>query len=175
MEDIYEPDEDSYLILNFLPLYAPGKRILDMGTGSGILALECLRFSNDVVAADINPSALQIAKKKFGTRALVIESDLFSRIQRQFDLILFNPPYLPNAPYGSKATDGGKRGSELIAKFLKQAGSHLDPGGIILLVFSSLTKKREVDRLITENGFKSKTLAEKHLFYETLYLYELKK
>src|SRR3989338_8989568 len=88
---LYEPGDDSFLIISFIKKYAKGS-ILDLGTGTGILAKEAMKYSSDVLAADINPKAVSYGKKQ-GIKA--VKSDLFSNIKGKFDLIIFNPPYLP--------------------------------------------------------------------------------
>lgn len=163
---IYEPREDSFLIKEYIKGYAKGK-ILDIGTGSGILALEALKYSKDVLAVDVNPEAVNEANKK-GLNAKV--SDLFSNVKGKFDLIIFNPPYLPEDPKeddeSKLATTGGKRGCEIIEKFLKKAKKHLNKGGVILLLFSTLSG--DVEGLIKKYKFNYKLLEEKPLFFEKL-------
>ena len=172
MEDIYTPSEDTFLILRHIKEYARDKSVLDMGTGSGILAIEALRYASRVVAADSNPKALEHVAQK-AKEIELIETDLFSNIADSFDLIIFNPPYLPEDEYGSKATDGGKEGYETILRFLREARGHLNTNGIILLVFSSHSGKLRIDTAIQELGYTFKELERKSLFFETLYLYEI--
>ena len=91
-EDIvYEPAEDSFLLAEQVKKYAKGK-VLDLGTGSGILAETALINTKEVLATDINEEAVKRLKQK-GINARF--SDLFSHITEKFNLIIFNPPYLP--------------------------------------------------------------------------------
>ncbi len=164
---IYEPAEDSFLLEEQVKKYAKGK-VLDMGAGSGIQS-EAAKNS-DVLAADINPEVVSYLKKK-GIKA--IESDLFSNIKGKFDLIIFNPPYLPKDKREPKdssiSTAGGEKGNEIIERFLKQAKNYLKKDGKILMVFSSLTP--DIDKIIEKYNYKYKKLSEKSLFFETLYVY----
>ncbi|MEN7981944.1 MAG: Rossmann-like fold-containing protein [Nanoarchaeota archaeon] len=90
----------------------------------------------------------------------------------RFDVIIFNPPYLPedkNEPENSKlATTGGKKGSELINKFLQDAKKYLKENGKIFLLTSSLTQG------IDFKGYEIEILAKKKLFFEELFVWELR-
>ncbi len=163
---IYEPAEDSLLLKKFIKKYASG-RVLDMGTGSGILALEAMKYSKHVEACDINKDAVEFAKSK-GVRSYV--SDLFSNVSGKFDLIIFNPPYLPEDKYDKeKDTTGGKKGNETLIRFFKDARRFLNKNGKILIVASSLTP--DAEKIIISNKFKFKILGEEKMFFEVLKAY----
>jgi release factor glutamine methyltransferase len=169
---MYEPREDSYLICSVVGKYAKGN-VLDMGTGSGIIANEVLKNNvQKVVAVDIDPEVIEYVKKRFGNKVKCIQSDLFSDIHERFDIIFFNPPYLPyEHEQELKHTDliGGKKGNEVVEKFLKEAPKFLNKEGKIILLLSSLTKRRGLF-----NRYIKKIITRKRLFFETLYVYELK-
>ncbi len=136
---IYEPREDSFLLQKYVGKYARGK-VLDIGTGSGIHALTAMEKTKDVLAVDIDEYSVIYAKNK-GVNA--IQSDLFENIKGKFDLIIFNPPYLPKEAMEnkevSKLVSGGRVGNEIINDFLKKVRDHLSSDGKILLSFSSLS------------------------------------
>ncbi len=168
---VYEPREDSFLILKHVKDYARG-RVLDMGTGSGILAEESLKYTDKVLAADIDPEA----GKEVSEGVCFVESDLFSNINGKFDLIMFNAPYLPkDKEIDDPALYGGKDGHEIIERFVSDASRFLKDDGKILLVFSSLTDKEKVDTIIYENLLVKKQIDDKKLFFEKLYLYCIEK
>jgi len=159
---IYTPREDSYLIENQVKKYAKDKSFLDIGTGSGILALSAQSFgAKSVLASDINQESVN-SVNKLKLPIQVIQSDLFSNIRGKFDLIAFNPPYLPKDENEDEksalSTSGGKLGDELVLRFLNNAGNRLASNGNILLLLSSLTPR---ERIIS-------TLKNKHLNYEIL-------
>ena len=176
---IYEPREDSFLMEKAVKKYAYGK-VLDMGTGSGIQAIAAAKNKKvrSVIAVDINKEAvmdtLQNAMKE-GIPISVQQSNLFENLDEKFDTIIFNPPYLPSDPKLKDLTlDGGKKGYELIQKFLKQAKKHLEKKGIILLLFSSLTDKDKVEDILTKNKYKYKEIDKLNLDFEELYIYSIK-
>lgn len=165
---MYGPREDSFLLQKHIKDYARG-RILEIGTGSGILALEAAKYSKDVTACDINPEAIKKLRKSKKIKFIV--SDLFSDIEGKFDLIIFNPPYLPSVEIEDIEIDGGKNGTEIIGMFLKQAKDHLNKGGKILLLCSSLNKN--IEKLFKKYNYKSKLIGQESFFFERLFVYEL--
>ena len=107
---IYQPREDSYLIQKHVRKYAEG-RVLDMGTGSGILAKEAASSPNvrEVVAVDINKKVIDKLNKEFSEeitkskqKIKLLKSDLFSKVDGTFNLIICNPPYLPQDKISGK-------------------------------------------------------------------------
>src|SRR5674476_606804 len=92
---VYVPDADTYLLLDAARLeVVAGDRVLEVGTGCGLIAAELARIAG-VVATDINPHAALCAKKR-GLE--VIQGDLFCGIRSTFDLVLFNPCLLYTSP-----------------------------------------------------------------------------
>lgn len=176
MSDVYQPAEDSFLIgdvvKRFLSVKKP-RRVLDMGSGTGYLAEICVKNGvnqEDLVLVDKNKDAIKILKNKF-PRAEVLESDLFSKVRGKFDLIIFNPPYLPKderEPESSRlATTGGDRGSEVLNKFLKDSVNFLESNGKIFVLTSNLTE--EVDF----RDYKKRIIERKKIFMEELFVWEL--
>jgi len=172
---IYKPREDSFLLVKELKKYAKGKSVLDIGCGSGIQGKAALASgASSVLFADINQEAVRELKKE-GLNA--IESDLFLNIKQKFDIIAFNPPYLPEEKKEDKesslTTSGGKKGDEITLKFLKQAKSHLNKAGIILLVLSSLTPKAKIIDLIKKQKMKQEILVKESFFMESLEVWKI--
>ena len=169
----YLPEEDSYFLSEFVKefteKYKP-KKILDMGSGSGIQAEISLKSGakpENLTLADINKDAIKPLKKKF-PKSEVVHSDLFQNIEKKFDLIIFNPPYLPTSKFDNKTdTTGGRKGSETINKFLKQAEKHLTKKGKILLLTSSFTKGIDFGR------YKKNLSGREKLFFEELMVWNL--
>ena len=181
--EIYDPREDSILLAEQVRKHAFGK-VLDFGAGSGIQAVEASAKTDveSVLAVDINKNAVEKFAKIIKDEKLVKiktrVSDMFSKIKKgeEFDTIIFNPPYLPEDPnmkVKDIALEGGKKGYESIEKFLKKAKKHLAKKGIILMIFSSLTKKRKVSEIIKKSKFKFEELSSQRIFFEDLYVYKI--
>jgi len=175
--NVYQPVEDSYLLAKTLNFFLKSKeksiKILDLGSGSGIQAEICRKQGfKDILTSDINEEAIKcLIKKKFKS----IKSNLFEKIQGKFDLILFNPPYLPEdkrEPLGSKiSTTGGKKGYELILKFLEQSKNHLNDSGQIIFLISSLTHPKIIIKKAKDLGYEIQQMNKKELFFESLFVY----
>jgi release factor glutamine methyltransferase len=147
-DTVYEPAEDSYLLIDAALNEIAGSkqrlRILEIGTGSGIVTSAMLRDAPEhrYAATDISPHAVTCAR---ANRVPVVRADLFRGLRGRFDLIIFNPPYLPTAPdervdgWLDYAWNGGDDGRSVIDRFLERAQAFLADRGSILLLLSSLT------------------------------------
>ncbi len=171
MDEVYEPSEDSFLLLDAIPNFSR-KRVLEMGCGSGVIAVELALRGNTVTAVDINPRAvdatLNLAEER-GVEIRALTGNLFSAVSGLYDVIVFNPPYLPCPPEEDPAVCGGER-DEVIHAFLQEAWKHLSPGGRIYLLVSSLN---DADRLRSTHPYRWKLLAERKMAFHTLFVYEL--
>jgi release factor glutamine methyltransferase len=167
---IYAPSDDSLLMIDVvarLPLI--GKRVLDIGTGSGILGLYCAMHGAKVTASDIDEAAIEQvdrAAEALGVQINLRLSDLFSNIPDRFDLILFNPPYLPSVGVNDRSVDGGVAGTILTDRFLEALPSHLGRRAEAFLLLSSLNDPASVQLRHTKLEFS--TVARKSLFFEEL-------
>ncbi len=172
---VYFPREDSLTLAEIIEkISTNGKNVLDMGCGSGFLAILMARNKAIVTAADINPEAIAIAEKNAainGINITVIHSNLFENIRDKFDLIVFNPPYLPFGPYDLQWSGG----IDIIERFLKDAKSHLKEHGKIIFLASTLTaQEKEITALIEKNGYKYAVLTRKKVPWEELVVFEAK-
>lgn len=156
-DQVYLPREDTYLLARAaLKEAREGDLILEVGTGSGYVS-RCLQESGArVIATDINPHAVEMA----GSEGLdVLRADLFRGLKGPFDLVLFNPPYLPTRPeeriddWFEYALDGGPTGRMVIERFAGDISGILSPAGRVLIIISSLTGCSEVSDLFRRQGF----------------------
>lgn len=178
--DVYEPGDDTFLLAENLDV-GENERVMDVGTGCGILAILAALKASWVLAVDINPSAVRCARVN-ARRNGVLEKidflcgDLFRPLKEEafFDLILFNAPYLP-AEKESKdwieyAWSGGKSGRKIIDRFLNSISSYLKRGGRLLLVQSSLSNVDKSMLMLRELGFKAEIIDERRFLFETIVL-----
>jgi release factor glutamine methyltransferase len=181
-ENVYEPAEDSFLFAENLSVKRDCE-VVDMGTGCGILAVTAAKKARRVVAIDVNPYAVKCAKNNaetngVGSRVSFIQGDLFGplRTRKEFDLILFNAPYLPSEEneknsWTGWAWAGGVSGRNVIDRFLCEAPDHLRLGGEIMLMQSTLSDVEQTLRNLKKRGLEAKVVAEQDLpFFESIVL-----
>ena len=173
LPDVYQPCDDTYLLMeSALNEVRPTDSVLEIGTGCGVIAKRIAERARCVIATDKNPRAVENAKLN-GVEAIM--GDLFADLDSQFDLIIFNPPYLPSgrdvpSDWQTHAWDGGPSGREVIVRFLSQVGNYLTQKGRVLLVISSITGYKEVTKLMHAQFGIVKAIAERKFFFETLYV-----
>jgi release factor glutamine methyltransferase len=172
---VYPIREDTLLLLDAAAEeIRASDRVLEVGIGSGYIAAHLQGRVTSLLATDVNPHAAGMAKKG-GTE--VIRTDLMTGICGVFDLILFNPPYLPTQQeeriedWLEYALDGGPSGREVIARFAKQAVTVLAPQGRILLLISSLTGQKEVESIFERLGMAGQIVMESEIEGEILFVY----
>jgi len=174
--DVYSPGEDSILLAEEINPN-PDDRVLDVGTGTGFLALKAAKRAKYVLAMDINEKAVECARTNAELNGLdniqVLKSDLFERVEGTFELILFNPPYLPTEPWEpvddyALSWDGGGDGRKVINRFLDEVSNYLAPGGRIITLGSSLSDYNKTIEILEEKYFDVNVLSRKKLDFEEL-------
>jgi release factor glutamine methyltransferase len=122
-----------------LPLV--GKRILDVGTGSGAVGIYASLAGGHVTACDINPAAIALAQENAAlnrAKMTILYSNLFESLEGQlFDYILFNVPFYPKVPLNSfEAAFNAGENYETIRRFATQLPMHLSDDGQAIVIFS---------------------------------------
>jgi release factor glutamine methyltransferase len=160
-----------------------GLQVVDVGTGTGILALAAARAGAlSVVAVDINPAAVEAAQENaringVGDRVTAILSDLLSAVprERDFDVIISSPPSFPGEPrnIADRAWHAGPDYRD-IADLFEQARARLAPGGAMYLLLSSDSDLARLGALMTAADFRVRAVAHRSIFIETFTVYELR-
>ncbi len=175
-ENIYEPREDSLLLAAELEKILEKEKIksvLEIGCGSGLLSIIAAKSGCDVVAADINTAAVECAERNAELNSVKIKTvraNLFDNLEGKFDLIVFNPPYLPEEQTEESRVWAGGKNLEVIAEFIKEAKRYLKYGGRVLVVISSLSNPEGVLKEFTDNDFGAKIIAEQKIHWEKLFV-----
>ena len=132
--------------------------IVDVGTGSGIIAICAARSlaAAQVAAIDVSPAALAVARENAATHGVAeriewFESDLFAGVpaERRFDFVVSNPPYVSSAEFAKlaptvknfeprQALEAGPQGTEVIERLIPAAAERLNTGGWLLIEISPM-------------------------------------
>lgn len=169
---VYRPAEDSLLLLRTIDL-EPGERFLEVGTGTGLIALHAARVA-PTTATDANPAAVRLARAnaaRNGISLSLVCTDLAAGLRGPFDVVAFNPPYLEGRPRDDldRAWQGGRRGADVTIRFLDDLGRILAPGGraYLLLSRANVPARRAAER------FAVRIVGSEKLFFEQLDVLEL--
>lgn len=175
-DDVYPPSEDSFLLIESFDVFR-GESVLEIGCGSGIVSLHCASNGALVTAVDINEKAVECTAENFrrnGLEADVRLSDLYDNVKGVFDTVVFNLPYLPVSEDGllERAWSGGPDGIGPLPRLIRGGEKHLEHGGRIIVVVSSLMDGDGLSSVI--GGMECTELGRLPLFFETLRVLELR-
>ena len=154
-----------------------GATVLDLGTGSGVLAVAAARSARSVVAVDIDPAAVRCARinallNGVEDRVEVREGDLFDPVAgERFDVVLCNPPFYRGEP--RTPLDGALFSTDFAERFSGALSLHLTPQGFALVVLSSDGDIAGFEAAFRDAGLTFQTVAERDLVSERVRLYRL--
>ncbi len=176
-EGVYSPSDDTFLLVELIDLKGD-ERVLEIGCGSGFISLHCASKGCETTSVDISKKAVENTLCNAERNDLEIDakvSDIFSELSGSWDVIIFNPPYLPKERdiEHDFRWDGGERGDETLLNFLSEADNYLEKEGIVYLIYSDRAPTDDIEKMIDEKYSsvqkKSKTFA-----FETIYAVKLR-
>lgn len=154
--DVLIPRPETEIVVEEALAFAavhPCHTIVDVGTGSGCLAVAIAHALPSVLAlaVDVSAAALEVARRNAARHAVedrvtLLQADVLDGVKGRFDLIVSNPPYVPEADAAVMQEDvvryepytalfGGRSGFEVIERLLEQSADHLAPGGQLIVEF----------------------------------------
>jgi release factor glutamine methyltransferase len=183
--EVYDPAEDSFLLLEALHIDS-NDTILELGTGCGIIALDCARRGFHIVCTDINPFAVQLTRCNIERNQRLLrgsieirQGNLFSVLHENelFNVIIFNPPYLPTKKqekvggWFDIATDGGWNGLRVTKQFIQGLKKHLLDTSRAYFIFSSLSSRLTLEHYLKNERLSSWIVARRKFDGEELDVY----
>ena len=169
---VFRPPSDSWLLADLVRESGAARdaKVLDVFTGSGILAVAAaLAGARETTAVDLSRRAVLTARinaRLNGVRVRGLRGDVFEPVRgRRFDLVLANPPYVPSeddelpARGRARAWEAGTDGRALLDRFCPAVAEHLEPGGRVLIVQSSLSGEAETCDALAATGLETRVVA----------------
>jgi release factor glutamine methyltransferase len=168
---VFQPLSDSWMLADALRAHAPapGAAVLDLCTGSGMLAVQAALLGARATAVDVLRRALLSARLNAllnGVRVQTLHGWLFSGLEgERFDTIVSNPPYVPSrsdalpARGPRRAWDAGRDGRALLDPLCQEVARHLRPGGSVLIVHSSVCGIERTLEELTRQGLDADVVA----------------
>jgi release factor glutamine methyltransferase len=165
---VFRPPSDTWMLAKVLESEIADRRdseVLDLCTGTGALAIVAARAGASATAIDISRRAVvnvRLNARANGVRVRTRRGDLFEPVAgRQFDVIVTNPPYVP-APDGrlpehglERAWQAGLDGRVLIDRICSEVAPHLAPGGVVLIVQSTINGEDETCARLVDAGLEA--------------------
>lgn len=159
----FPPYLDSSLVIGSMRI-DPDDEVLEVGTGSGVIALAAAKTARRVVATDLNPAAVQTARlnaRRLDARLEIVEADLFPAPEAgPFDVVVFNPPYTDHAAEDAVERSVWDPGHLTVRRFLQGLPKYLRPGGRLYLGWADFADLSFVESLITSQGGRFQRLGE---------------
>lgn len=180
---VYPPSEDTFLLVDALRREPVFGRALELCCGSGVVGLSVAGRLDSIVAVDLNPWAVKNTRINYENNGLseklyAVVGDLFSPLGRStFDLIIMNPPYLPDeagAPVDI-SWSGGVRGRRVIDQFLDELGDFLSTSGNALFLQSDLNGIEDSLDLIRSRGMEGRVVRSAGFSFERIVVIQLRR
>lgn len=175
--DVYEPCDDTWLLATEVQANLKTEdSFLEVGCGAGLVSMAAAQVCRLAVATDMNPFAVNLAAqnaKKNGLTLHAVQTDLMAGLHHPFDVVAFNPPYLPTTEEDkvegplNLAFDGGETGLDTVLEFVKQLWWQ---PRVILIVHSSLAPTAPLVEALKELGYRDEVVAQHKDFYEAIFV-----
>lgn len=176
--EVYVPSDDTLLLARAVHAEVrPGQSFLEVGCGAGFVAMVAARAGAHVTATDLNPHAVELARhnaRQNGLRVEAVQADLLEGLEGPFDLVAFNPPYLPTAADEvvpgllNLAFDGGVDGNGTVLRFARQLGALRVRPATVLVVHSTLSDPKPLADAMAALGYGMDMAATERLAFEEL-------
>ena len=167
-------------LLDFMDQFdLKGKKILELGAGSGLISFITEKKGALVTASDLSTVAikgLQFNREKLQSTVTIIKSDLFDEIpEQQFDFIIINPPYFPKNPNNELqlAWYCGEH-FEYFNKLFLQLSGFVSPSGKVIMILSEECDTLTIEKIAAKHAFVLKEIARRKFWWEWNFVFEIR-
>ncbi len=166
-EHVFPPTPTSDLLgREVMTRVRPGDRVLDMGCGAGANAILAAQITDQVVAVDVNPHAVEAtvanaARNGVSERIRCFASDVFAEVDGDFDVIIIDPPFRWFTPRDLLERAFADEGYETLGRFIAEVGHRLRHGGFVLLFFGTSGDVEHLEALVADAHLTTTTVAER--------------
>jgi release factor glutamine methyltransferase len=155
LPNVFPPYIDSELITRVMHI-EKGDEVLDVGSGSGFIAVTAAATAKRVVATDINPAAIDTiranaARHRVRDRLTAHKADVFPERKDAFDVVTFNPPFSDHAAIDVVERSVWDPGHATVRRFLAGVGDYLKPGGRIYMSWADFADLQFIEALFDEH------------------------
>lgn len=176
--EVYRPSDDTFLLAKAVAAEVKaGETFLEVGCGAGLVSLVAARAGAKVTCTDLNPHAVEVAVHNARENKLkvhAVATDLLQGLSGPFDVVAFNPPYLPTTPEEyvpgplNLAFDGGPDGNATVLRFAQQLGQLQPLPRAVLVVHSSLSDPGPLETAMRALGYDCGIALQESHFFEKL-------
>lgn len=175
MTEPYTPREDTFLTIDCVAKTSHVEMVAEVGCGTGEVLKALAEKSDDIIGIDIDPEALRIAAEKLKDlkpRLHLLNASLLPLRPRSLDMVVANPPYLPDEPgFHDPTIHGGPRGVELAEQIMEHSSRALRNQAILVLTASSLSDVDDLLSKASRKGFRPLHKLVLKSFFETVFCF----
>ncbi|MCS7145274.1 MAG: methyltransferase [Nitrososphaerota archaeon] len=175
---VYQPAEDTWLLIDCLSSLTGGGLVVEVGCGSGEVSRNLAERGVEVVAIDISQAATKATRQNClnlldHTHIVVGDKLKALRPSGKIRLIVSNPPYLPSEDTADVATEAGPTGAEFAISLIDDAEQLMEMGSRLVLIASTLGNAEAIVEYAEKRGLIVRCVASRRLFFEEIRCYEV--
>lgn len=177
---VYQPSEDSWLLIDCLSMAVATGLVVEVGCGSGVVTQLLAERGAEVIAVDISDAAVNETKSRCRLHLScvhLLRGDALKALHpsKKVSLIVTNPPYLPSEEITDIAIFAGPTGAEFIKDLIDESRQFIEKGSKLVFIASTLSNIETIIEHAARSGLRIRKLSSRRLFFEEIGCYEVRK